>query len=1000
MKKKSASQSAFLNPRVLIGLFIVLAGVFLALGGLGAFSALAQAVQKHKIITNSKDPLVPNGFDCSKIHELGIDRQENFRAGAIMMACGQAGGRSASLGGIVSQAIQKLPLPGAIKKLFNPLAYGAADVDLITGTETSPNITQSETYSLANPDNAQQVLVAYNDSRGRNASPINISGASFSTDGGTTFTRLTNASGQSPFAGTEGDPVGLYNKPTGTWLTVWLDTACGGQGLGGYKSTTPSDPSPASWTHFCVHNNSGDDRESGWADNNNSSPFFGRMYVSWNDFNVGGGALFETFSTDNGVTWHSPVTVSNTGTFIRDVQITGDLAGNGNIYIAGMDEGGGGFPHNDTNKIFKSTDGGVTWANTYTGTPFPGPGVGAVGYFAVMFSDGGGYWRHEGWGEPAAYNNVVSLVYAQHGTGADAGDVYYIRSTDGGVTFGAPLKLNTDATTRPNWQPNLSVSPAGTLFATWYDARESASCTRGNPAVPCYRMFSRKSPDNGVTWLPDDTFSDVVSPLPAQNDPGIQPTYAGDYDYGSALLTKHLSSWTDGRVTISGQSQQDAFTDRELVGFAVTTSDPACNSIINTQPTDFVINLSDAVDTSTVQASDFTVNGTPSNLAPTFSNGNATITFHFSSTPVTLGTNTMHIPAGAFNRASDNQPNFEFLCTFCYAPMQLMVTSTNPPVGGTFTGPGSRTLDVNFNEAVDEASVQDSDLTLSGVPGTVTGHSFSNGDMTVTFTINFTGIFSGTLTASIGAGAITAAAPQTCNTNAAFSGNYNYVGSVCDSGIIQNGGFETGTFPPWVIDGNNATPVVTNTQAHTGTFSGFAGDAPSGFCGNAAEVTGDSSFYQQFVVPAGGGTLSFWHKDCTTDSITFDWQDAYITDSNGTILQTIFHVCDTVDWTNQQVDMTPYAGQTVRIKFLVHEDGFGDLTGMYVDDAALFVPCGTPTPTPTATATATATPTATATATATATPTATATVTPTATPAPTPRVTPTPRPRPTPPPRP
>jgi hypothetical protein len=127
--------------------------------------------------------------------------------------------------------------------------------------------------------------------------------------------------------------------------------------------------------------------------------------------------------------------------------------------------------------------------------------------------------------------------------------------------------LNTDATTRPQWQPNLSVSPAGTLFATWYDARESASCVAGDPSTPCYRMFSRKSNDNGATWLPDDMLSDVVTPLPSQPDPGIQPTYAGDYDYGSAILTKHLTSWTDGRVTISGTSQQDAFTDRELVGF-------------------------------------------------------------------------------------------------------------------------------------------------------------------------------------------------------------------------------------------------------------------------------------------------------------------------------------------------------------------------------------------------------------------------------------------------
>ena len=183
-----------------------------------------------------------------------------------------------------------------------------------------------------------------------------------------------------------------------------------------------------------------------------------------------------------------------------------------------------------------------------------------------MFTDGGGYWRHEGWGEPGAYNGVVHYAYAQHGAGSDPGDVYYIRSTDRGQTFSAPLKLNTDATARPQWQPNLSVSPSGTVLAVWYDARESASCTRGNPAVPCYRMWARRSTDNGASWLSDQTFSDVISPLPAQPDPGIQATYAGDYDYASSSPNQHLHAWVDGRVTISGSSQQDAFHDRQSVG--------------------------------------------------------------------------------------------------------------------------------------------------------------------------------------------------------------------------------------------------------------------------------------------------------------------------------------------------------------------------------------------------------------------------------------------------
>src|SRR5436190_13015107 len=270
--RSSLGEGGFSNLRVLIGLLIVVAGVFLALLGSGASSpsasSSAKAQQQYPPPIKVIDPtLPPPGFYCSPIHELGIDRQENFRAGLIMIACGAAEGGSAPNVSFVSRLWQRL---------FAPFVYGGTDVDLITGAETSPHVTQSETFSWANPDNLNQIVVAYNDSR---IAPSNYSAASYSSDGGLTFTRLN----PSPFAtghGTNfGDPVVLYNRPNATWHAIFLATGCGGQGIGDWTSTDGG----ATWAvGACVANlpPGGGDRESGWSDMNPSSPFYGRMYVS------------------------------------------------------------------------------------------------------------------------------------------------------------------------------------------------------------------------------------------------------------------------------------------------------------------------------------------------------------------------------------------------------------------------------------------------------------------------------------------------------------------------------------------------------------------------------------------------------------------------------------------------------------------------------------------------------------------------------------------------
>ena len=307
----------------------------------------------------------------------------------------------------------------------------------------------------------------------------------------------------------------------------------------------------------------------------------------------------------------------------------------------------------------------------------------------------GTYWRHMGWGEPAALNNVVHYVYAQHGAGADAGDVYYIRSTDSGVTFSAPLKLNTDATTTAQWQPNLSVNANGSLFAMWYDGREGTGCTPG-VNTPCYRMWGRKSTDNGVSWQADMAYSDVISPLPGQPDPNVSVCYAGDYDYGSATAAKHVTSWLDGRNPINGASQQDAYFDQELVGAATIIS--AVSRMTHGGAGTFDINLplsgGPGVECRTTGgtndytmvvtfASNVTVTGSPQaqltmGIGCVGSNGtctgNVTVTGNIVTVPLTTIANaqTINVRINGVNSAASDAPATDF-----DIPMSILIGDTN-----------------------------------------------------------------------------------------------------------------------------------------------------------------------------------------------------------------------------------------------------------------------------------------------------------------------------------
>lgn len=432
-------------------------------------------------------------------------------------------------------------------------AYGGTDINLITGTETHPRITQNESSVWSH---GNTVVIAYDDSSGGGnlSSPSNC-GVSVSTDGGATFTRLSykfNEGGQCRTY-----PSVIYSARAAKWFISFLTNRCGASGIGQWESADG-----INWSNSgCVATSTNIDLFSVWIDNNPASPYYGRQYALFHDFNTNGGAPRSTFSTDDGVNWSAPFTLHSS--FRRPVKITGSPGADGTVFAQTMDEGGGGLNGPRQNFIYRSTDGGATWGTAIqqNANTFFGPGRSASGYFPGMYTTPQGYWRTLGWGQPGVGpDGVVHYVYATRPdiTLTDPGDVYYIRSLDNGSTWSVPLKMNTDTTTRGQWQPSLSVNAAGRVFVSWYDERSDMG--------ESLQYYGRASQDNGATWEQDMPISDVNFPRPLQPDLAIFANDVGVFNHAmfsnGGYGNTALHAWVDGRVAVNGIQQQDVFFDK------------------------------------------------------------------------------------------------------------------------------------------------------------------------------------------------------------------------------------------------------------------------------------------------------------------------------------------------------------------------------------------------------------------------------------------------------
>jgi hypothetical protein len=163
--------------------------------------------------------------------------------------------------------------------------------------------------------------------------------------------------------------------------------------------------------------------------------------------------------------------------------------------------------------------------------------------------------------------------------GVDPLDVNFRRSTDGGATFGTPVRVNDDpfASTLWNWFGTMSVAPNGRIDVVWLDNRDS-----GQPNI--HALFYSCSTDGGVSWSANQKISppfDSHAGFPNQNKLGDYYDMVSD-DVGASL------AWA---ATFNGE--QDVYFTR--------IGDWDCN--VNGVP--------DSVDIATMQSQDSNGNGIP-----------------------------------------------------------------------------------------------------------------------------------------------------------------------------------------------------------------------------------------------------------------------------------------------------------------------------------------------------------------------------------------------------
>ena len=201
----------------------------------------------------------------------------------------------------------------------------------------------------------------------------------------------------------------------------------------------------------------------------------GNIYLTWTQFDQYGSTnpndhsnILFSKSTDGGQTWSNPIQINEISGDCIDSDNTVEgavpaVGPNGEIYVSWVGPAGLVFD--------KSTDGGQTWLahdiiindmQNSGGWDYNIPGLDRCNGLPITQCDTSN----------GPHRGTIYVNWSDQRNGTDNTDIFLAKSTDGGLTWSAPIKVNDDTGHKHQFLTWMSVDPStGYLYFVFYDRR-------------------------------------------------------------------------------------------------------------------------------------------------------------------------------------------------------------------------------------------------------------------------------------------------------------------------------------------------------------------------------------------------------------------------------------------------------------------------------------------------------------------------------------------------